>query len=158
MQSTSNTKFEEYVDLFYPLPPLPAFLKDQPDFGCWTCPENLPDNWAMKHFIENIIAEQRYKFLEDHAFTLRTNVPCHVVLNEVIAGGKHVVLKVEFEDGVVWIARIMFPRCEQSENHKCMGGYLEENFDERTSGMESEIATLKFVAETTSVPVPKVYG
>ena len=105
MHTTSiYTKFKEYANVFYPLP---AFLKYRPDFGCWKCLNDLPDNWAMKHFIENVIAEKRYKILEDHALILRGNIPCHAVLNEFIAGASHVILKIKFEDGVIWIARIM---------------------------------------------------
>jgi len=159
MKSISvDPKFEEYAEVFYPLPPLPDFLQDQPDFGCWTSPECLPDHWAMKHFIYNFVDQQRFKVLETHASNLKHKVPCRAVLNEVVAGGKHVILKIEFEDGVVWIARVMFPRCEQNENHECMGGYLHENLDERIAGMESEIATLQYVGAMTSVPVPKVFG
>jgi len=151
-------KFKEYAKVFYPLPDLPAFLHDQPDFGCWTSPAHLPDNWAMKHFVRKLIIQERFKFLEDHAFSLRDKVPCHAVVSEVIAGGKHVVLELEFEDGVRWIARIMFPQCEQDDNHQCMGGYSEENFSDCIAGMESEIATLQHVAKATSVPVPRVFG
>lgn len=39
-----------------------------------------------------------------------------------------------------------------------MGRFLEENVGDRVTGMESEIATLRYVAESTSVPVPTVFG
>jgi len=150
--------FEQYADVFYPLPPLPSFLRDHLDFGSWKAPDGLPDNWAMKHFISKCANENRFKFLENHASTLRREIPCSSVLNKVVAWRKHVILKLAFEDGVIWVARIMFPRCNQDENHKCLGGYLEENFRDRVAGIECEIATLQYVAEATSVPGPKVFG
>ena len=153
-----ETKFDHYASIFYPLPPLPEFLTDQPHFGCWTQPEHFPDYWALKHFIIRLVNEERFKVLEAHASSLKDNVPCHVILDSVIAGGKHLALKVEFEDGIIWIARIIFPQCEQTKNHECIGGYQPGNLDDRIAEMESEIATLQYVRAMTSVPVPEVFG
>ena len=159
MNSTSfESKFKKYEKVFYPLPPLPESFRDHPPFGSWTTPARLPDNWAMKHFIYKFVERQNFKILEAHASRLRPNVRCRTVSDEVIAGGQHVLIKIRFEDGVEWVARIMFPQCEQSESHKCMGGYWHEKLDDRIAGMESEIATLQYVRSRTSVPVPKVFG
>lgn len=159
MSSTSfESKFKEYAKVFYPLPPLPEFLRDHPRFGSWSSPFLLPDNWAMKHFIYKFVEQQNFKILEAHASGLRHNVPCRAVFHKVIAGGKHVLIKIMFEDGVEWVARIMFPQCPQSERHECMGGYPQDKLDHCIAGMESEIATLQYVGAMTSVPVPKVFG
>jgi len=99
MKSISvDPNFEEYAEVFYPLPPLREFLEDQPDFGCWTSPERLPNHWALKHFIYNFIDQQRFKVLETQASNLKHKVPCRAGLNEVVAGGKHVILKIKFGD------------------------------------------------------------
>jgi len=159
MNSASfEPKFTKYREVFYPLPTLPEFLHDHPRFGSWTPPARLPDEWAMKHFIYKLIKDEKFKFLEAHASSLRRKLPCQALFDQIIAGGKHVLTKIKFEDGIEWVARLMFPQCEQNESHECKGGFQYDKLDDCLAGMESEIATLQYVGTMTSVPVPKVFG
>jgi hypothetical protein len=157
MQNTSINQFNQYADVFYRLP---EFLPQVsvPDFGAWVCPEDMSDGWAGKHFIQKLEKSGRFSYLATHASNLRQKIPCRVVFDEVIAGGQHMVLKIKFRDGVTWLARFRFPNCEQGDDHVCVGGYSQQRSAECQAEMESEIATLKHISDSTSVPVPRVYG
>lgn len=107
--------------------------------------------------MNTFIIERRFTVLEEHASKLRHGQECHVVLDEVIAGGQHVVVKLPFEDGVIWVVRISFPACPKDTlQTSCVGGFC--NYQREMLHMESEIATLQYVAEMTDIPAPRVFG
>jgi len=144
-------------DVFYRVPPVPEFIRNLPVQGRWQAPDQLPSNWAATHFLEAMVRDRTLQVLERHASSLKDGVVCHVDLHQVIAGGQHVVVPLNFADGDVWVARVSFPACAENEQHQCCRGGFDEYLDE-VIDMESEIATLQLVASTTSVPVPKLFG
>jgi len=144
-------------DTLYPLPERPEFLRHVPILGRWQPPHSLPPNSAAAHFMMSLINNRNFTALEDHGSKLRNGQKCSILLDQVIVGGQHVIVKLFFEDGVVWVARISFPRCVQTDGHiSCVGGF--RDFCKEALCMESEIATLQYVKEKTNIPVPKVFG
>jgi len=81
-----------------------------------------------------------------------------VLQEEIVnAGGQHVILKIRFVDGVVWLARIRFPQCPASVvDHDCVGGF--RDYATEAKIMECEIATMQLIASKTQVPVPRGFG
>ena len=142
-------------DKFYILPPAPGWLKEVPQLGLWQSPNMLPEEWAGRHFIEHFFATGQNRELEDYASGLRNGMRSEVRRDAMNAGGQHVLFKIEFGDGVVWLARIRFPRCPILD-HKCVGGF--RDYEVAMKSMESEIATMNYIATNTGVPVPKVFG
>jgi len=70
------------------------------------------------------------------------------------AGGRHIVRRVELpEKGKLWIARVPTIPASIGSGEDGRWWTSEERFT-----MESEIATMKFIAQTTDIPVPKVFG
>jgi hypothetical protein len=92
-----------------------------------------------------------------HASRLRQGQRSLIVLDKVDAGSQYVTLKLLFDDGVIRIVRIPFPRCPKNEQYvSCVGGFID--YKEKALAMESEIATLRYIWGVTSVYVPKVFG
>lgn len=127
-------------NVFYQQPEKPEFLRDLPVLGRWQPPHDLPLDWAASHFMNTFIIERRFTVIAEHASKLRHGQECGVVLDEVIAGGQHVVVKLSFEDSVIWVARISFPGCPKDNRHpSCVGGF--PDYEKEMLRMESEIAT-----------------
>ncbi|OJD24731.1 hypothetical protein ACJ73_03910 [Blastomyces percursus] len=71
------------------------------------------------------------------------------------AGGRHIVRRLEFVDGCgMWLVRIPIIPGPSI----CCDGDTKWWTAERRFTMESEIATMRYIAESTSIPVPKVFG
>ncbi|CZT43437.1 uncharacterized protein RSE6_03478 [Rhynchosporium secalis] len=72
------------------------------------------------------------------------------------AGGRHIVRRLEFIDGgELWLVRIpIVPASLTSDPNEIRKWWTAE----RQFTMESEIATMKYYAESTNVPVPTIFG
>jgi hypothetical protein len=84
--------------------------------------------------------------LISHATSLRPGHSCSVIKESISRGSYHVLLRIEFDDAVAWVARLVLP---QSDPHLCR---------EDSINTDSEVATMLYLAQHTSLPVPKVYG
>lgn len=125
-----------------------------PIFSRWIPLEFLVDDWAATEFLRRFIDQRLHVDLARHASNTRNGLKCDTDLSAFNSGGQHVVIRLLFEDGVVWLARIRFPRCV-IEGHRCVGGF--NSFKNASLSMECEIATMRLVKENTSLPVPTVY-
>ena len=85
------------------------FPKDYPLFGKWVPRESFVDNWAGSEFVRRLIDEELHVGLAKEASQARNGLKCVADLSSFNAGGTHVILQLQFEDGVVWLARIQFP-------------------------------------------------
>lgn len=142
-------------DRFYVLPPRPEWLNGVPQLGIWQPLTSLPKIWAARHFVEQLFASGTNQLVETKATKLRKGIKCVLQEDILNAGGQHVILKTRFTDGVVWLARIRFPRCPVLD-HECVGGF--HDYAAAAKVMESEIATMQLVASKTQVPVPRVFS
>ncbi|KAF1948850.1 hypothetical protein CC80DRAFT_540719 [Byssothecium circinans] len=80
--------------------------------------------------------------------------PACVYQGDYHAGGRHIVRRIELpNDGKSWIARI--PTVPDPFVSEFDGRWWTS---EQQFTMESEIATMNFIAQTTDIPVPKVFG
>ena len=72
------------------------------------------------------------------------------------AGGRHIVRRLEFiNGGQLWLVRIpILPASLASGQDEILKWWTAE----RRFTMESEIATMKFYAESTDIPVPTIFG
>jgi hypothetical protein len=85
------------------------------------------------------------------------NIGCNIG-EQYGLGGCHVVREVVFEDDVHWIARVSIP----SVNFKPEENYIPAPLCQtwtalRAANMQSEIDTMAFIHEHTSIPVPRVF-
>ena len=90
--------------------------------------------------------------LESKAYSLRNNIPCKVQDprngsndKESMMGGMNLHIRILFEDGVSWIARI------RRSNATSPPPQLRDHI------IRSEVATLLFL-ENTNIPTPKMWG
>jgi Phosphotransferase enzyme family len=121
----------------------------------WQSRDLLPENWAARHFFDQLTTEDARFILEAKATSLRGGIKCELLYDSLNAGGYHLIIKLQFVDGVMWLVRIRFPACS-TQAHECVGGF--KNYEVASKRMESEIATIQYVATHTSIPVPKVFG
>jgi len=71
------------------------------------------------------------------------------------AGGRHIVRRLEFNGGELWIVRIpIIPASSTSDDTEIRKWWTAE----RRFTMESEIATMKHLANVTHIPIPKIFG
>ena len=140
---------------FFPYNDETVYPEGYPTFGQWIPKEQFVDNWSATCFLHNFIDQGLDKELAAHASSLRNTERSAVDLCAFNAGSTHVVMKVRFDDGVVWLARFRFPRCNRRD-HTCVGGFL--SFPDASMTMQSEIATMDLVRKTTTIPLPAVYG
>jgi hypothetical protein len=91
--------------------------------------------------------------LLDIAKQLSGNHTCVYHQGSYHAGGRHIVRRIEVRkgQGELWLARI-------PTVHATSVAVSEWWTEEQKFTMESEIATMKYVAQTTDIPVPKVFG
>lgn len=72
--------------------------------------------------------------LVDFASLLRDNRPC-TLSDKFTSGCDHLVLKIEFNDGVKWVARLQLPFKRATS----------PTLEDLRRSMESEVATMEFV-------------
>lgn len=141
-------------DILVPVCEPYKFPEGYPLFGQWLPRESFVDNWAGTEFVRRLIDQELHVDLAKEASKARNGLKCDADLSSFNAGGTHVIVQLQFEDGVVWLARIRFPCCG-IEGHQCVGGFT--SFQDAAAAMGCEIATMAFVKERTSLPVPNVY-
>lgn len=74
-------------------------------------------------------------------------------------GGRHVVREIVFDDNIRWIARVGIPPINHNEDEKYEPKPIHETFTaEKEREMQSEIATMAYVRQNTSVSVPEVFS
>ncbi|KAI5195297.1 hypothetical protein E4T38_09130 [Aureobasidium subglaciale] len=102
--------------------------------------------------IEMISKKINYAALESHARDLRLGISCHAITLPLdrktqyeVIGGMNVHIKVQFEDGVTWLARIR--RTNATSPPPVVRDYI----------FRSEIATLRFL-EKLNIPSPRIHG
>jgi hypothetical protein len=122
----------------------------QSDIGndSWTNGGRYKNNKRSLGRLSYVYDKVNTEALSQIATSLRDNVPCRVH-EKFSAGDFNLVLLVEFEDGVRWVARLRMPRIEAFD--------LEGNVTKRellpwtprdTQSFTSEIATMRFVRYT----------
>ena len=83
------------------------------------------------------------------ASSLRLNVTCYCALDQkLMVGSLNYAIILTFEDGVEWVFR--YPAsvaCQTNPDPKIAEDLL-----------ASEVATMKYVRENTSVPVPEIFA
>ncbi|KAG8946457.1 hypothetical protein FRC04_011633 [Tulasnella sp. 424] len=88
---------------------------------------------------------------EQHISRLRTpEIPCAINRKRYVWGHYHLVLEVAFEDSVYWILRVRMPS-------QLPAWSPEASPASAIRSVESEVATLRFIRERTTIPVPQVF-
>jgi len=87
--------------------------------------------------LETFVATINQAELIALASSLRDGRPCKI--GDRLEGGFNVLFHLYFDDGITWLARFPLP-------------------DYSPKRMESEIATMKYIRERTTIPIPDVYA
>ncbi|KAL8778069.1 MAG: hypothetical protein Q9194_002201 [Teloschistes cf. exilis] len=78
---------------------------------------------------------------------------------EFSVGASNLVRKIQFDDCVEWIARLRMPRPQDQGNKRISPTSEAARGRGRTLlNMQSELATMDFVRQNTTIPIPEVYG
>ncbi|KAK3675980.1 hypothetical protein LTR78_004172 [Recurvomyces mirabilis] len=97
----------------------------------------------------DFIANIDWSSLTKNASQLRHGIPC--TLSEKFSVGHfNMVRRLEFEDGVLWIARLRLPELNSVFGER-------EALDVENS-MRIEVGTLKYIREKTAIPVPDIHS
>ncbi|PVH91540.1 hypothetical protein DM02DRAFT_734139 [Periconia macrospinosa] len=92
--------------------------------------------------------DELYYSLSHLASSVRNQIPCEPLKAPSFPGTSHFVCVLRFEDGVEWVARVS----SKALSLKCP--LPQEDIDR----FASEISTLRWLKEKTSVKVPKLYA
>ncbi|KAG8946458.1 hypothetical protein FRC04_011634 [Tulasnella sp. 424] len=113
--------------------------------------EDCDPDYAKR--IQDTLANLPLNQFEQHISRLRTpRVPCTINRQRYVWGHYHLVLEVAFEDSVYWILRVRMPPLNE------LPSWLPEaDPAEAVRSVKSEIATLRFLRERTTLPVPEVF-
>jgi aminoglycoside phosphotransferase (APT) family kinase protein len=96
---------------------------------------------AIQQFVSSLDREAFCR----HANSIRGRTDCKIRTEKFECGKDHVLFELSFDDNVIWLARV--PRPVDSSG---VNSGPEE--------MESEIATMNFVRQHSTIPVPEIYG
>lgn len=131
-------------------------IKNHPLLARWGPPQELDahatggrsSEASAASFLERLFRPESSELaaLVTHAASLRPGHSCSINRDSVSRGSYHVLLRIEFDDSVVWVARLVLP---PSDPHQCREDLI---------NTDSEVATMLYLAQHTSLPVPKVYG
>ncbi|UJO21547.1 uncharacterized protein CLAFUR5_09298 [Fulvia fulva] len=115
----------------------------------WIGPGNYEEGGRFHTIVEELVKSVNWDALLVIASRLRDGTSCKLS-GKYSCGHFNVVRKLEFSDGVDWIARVRLPLLEgMSEEREALGA---------EKSMEVEIATMKYLKKRTSIPVPEVYS
>jgi len=122
--------------------------------------QDLPGDPGQR-FIHEILTAGKQHILEELALAQRSTndsfqyQECRALLGKknISIGKRNVVFYLHFEDGVEWAARLRNPFKQANPDHD-----QELSRKLETRSMESEIATLLFVRQRTTIPVPDIHG
>jgi hypothetical protein len=70
------------------------------------------------------------------------------------AGNRHIVRRISISSEDIWLARVPIAAYGSFELHGSSGWWTAE----RKFAFENEIATMKYLTTTTSLPVPSIFG
>ncbi|KAK4232135.1 kinase-like domain-containing protein [Podospora fimiseda] len=76
-----------------------------------------------------------------HYPSLPFDIDCNINLTQFATGYNNVVLKITFSDDICWVARIPYRTIDDSTK----------------TSLLSEIATMNFVRQRTSIPIPRIF-
>jgi hypothetical protein len=110
------------------------------------------DSPAAKGF-EDVLKLADLDGLRTIASNLRGGQNC-IISDKYTCGAYNLVFEIRFEDGISWIARLRSVSCMQAVSEEL----LFESPKYKQHITESEIATMRYVREHTTIPVPEVYG
>ncbi|THU77190.1 hypothetical protein K435DRAFT_878152 [Dendrothele bispora CBS 962.96] len=122
--------------------------------------QDLPGDPGQR-FIHEILTTGKQHILEELALAQRSTndsfqyQECRALLGKknISIGKRNVVFYLCFEDGVEWAARLRNPFKQANPDHD-----QELSRKLETRSMESEIATLLFIKQRTTIPVPDIHG
>ena len=104
----------------------------------------FPEGVTLPPTIQETLKHIRLEKLETLASEYRLGIPCRVNMTKFTFGGRNVIYEVEFDDEIIWIARIRVYEAAYQTS--------------RDLSLDSEAATLRYIkAHTSCVPVPEVY-
>jgi hypothetical protein len=104
--------------------------------AAWTNGEEYKDEYSERiNQISDLINKEG---LVDFASSLRDNQPC-TLSDKLSVGNFNFVLKIEFTDGVEWVARLRMPPMPESSST------LVNEKRKALREMKSELATMEFV-------------
>lgn len=89
-----------------------------------------------------------YQNLANLASSVRNDIPCEALNAQSFSGSFHFVFLLRFNDGIEWIARV------SSKALSLQHSLLKEDIDR----FASEISTLRWLRDNTSVKVPQLYA
>lgn len=107
--------------------------------------------WPFRReIVQNFLARLDFDYLERMAQKARQTSTCKVLTNNFTSGRERIVLEIEFSDRTFWVARISLPPLPTAADDCTLLP---------TPGpdvMLSEIVTMQYVANKTSIPLPRV--
>lgn len=91
--------------------------------------------------------------IEQEASALRHGMPCSLDMKHFNKGAFNIVLKVIFDDGVMWVIRIQIPEvllfnATQRAAHE----------ETQRKALVSQLGSMQYVRRMTNIPVPEIYG
>lgn len=107
----------------------------------------------MAKGLEDMLAEVDLEGLRSIASGLRDGRAC-TISEKYTCGAYNLVFEIIFDDGVSWIARLRSASPMQAVSQE----FVFESPTYKQHVMESEIATMEYIREHTTIPVPKVYA
>ena len=127
-----------------------------------------PERWiSLQDFLDHEAASRKVtdcgKYLhelpskvpaiEQEASALRHGMPCSLDMKHFNKGAFNIVLKVIFEDGVMWVIRIQIPEvllfnATQRAAHE----------ETQRKALLSQLGSMQYVRRTTNIPVPEIHG
>jgi Phosphotransferase enzyme family len=109
----------------------------------------IPTNFGI--FLKGLPA--RVSAIEAEATRLR-DIPAHLNTLVFNRGSWNIVLKVEFEDEVTWICRILVPEIIAKFTDK----ERVANHETQVKAMDSQIGVMEYVTNYTKIPAPRLHG
>jgi hypothetical protein len=99
--------------------------------------------------LETFLAQLNLDALCTHAKDIHNRHYCTVRTDVYTRGQESIVLELKFGDDEYWVVRIRLPPRPRPRPSFSRKGQAE---------MESEIATMNYIKQNTSIPLPTVYG
>lgn len=109
----------------------------------------VPTNFGI--FLKGLPA--KVTAIEAEATGIR-NSPAHLNTKVFNRGSWNLVLKIEFEDEVTWICRILVPDIITKFTEKERAA----NWDTQVKSIDSQIGVMNYVTNRTKIPAPRLHG
>ncbi|OAA56859.1 Protein kinase-like domain protein [Cordyceps fumosorosea ARSEF 2679] len=128
-------------------------MADSLTFGsaAWMSGEEYGGEYAVR--IKQFINKIDEKALLSYASSLRGEQPC-TISPEFSVGSFNLVHKIQFNDGVEWVARLQMPPIRDGGSVMVSPATQERMILD----MQSELATMEFVRQNTGITIPRVYA